>query len=219
MSRHWVVVGCGGHGREVADILIFLGENILGFLDDDPTLIGSAVGGIPVLGGLEWLKHTQAPISIGLGIGAGLIRKQIVQHIKSLDRDIDFPPIIHPRATLGSRINIGEGTLIQAGCILTCDITVGAFAVLNLSVTLSHDVMVGDYATIAPGTHLTGGVICGTETELGAGTLAIPRCSIGSGAITGAGAVVIHSITPGDKVVGVPASSLNNTHKLIQQNK
>jgi len=205
MTRSWVVVGCGGHGREVADVLRTCGAKVLGFLDDAPARAATAVGDLPVLGNLSWLEQAGAPISVGLGIGSSSIRKAVVERIRQMSCDVKFPTIIHPSAILGARVEIGEGTLIQAGCLLTCDITIGRFVVLNIGVGLSHDVQVADFATIGPRSHFTGATSCGASAEVGAGTLVIPGRSIGEAAITGAGAVVVRDILQRTKAVGVPA--------------
>lgn len=205
MTRPWVVVGCGGHGREVADVLRTCGAKVLGFLDDAPSRAATTVGDLPVLGNLSWLEQTGAPISVGLGIGSSSSRKAVMERIRQLSCDVEFPKIIHPSAILGARVEVGEGTLIQAGCLLTCDITIGRFVVLNIGVGLSHDVQVADFATIGPRSHFTGATTCGACAEVGAGTLVIPGRTIGEAAITGAGAVVVRDIPPRAKAVGVPA--------------
>lgn len=205
MTRPWVVVGCGGHGREVADVLRAWGRQVIGFLDDDPAREGARVGGLPVLGSLDWLLKAGEPLSVAVGIGSSLARRSVYERILLLNPAIDFPPIIHPSALLGSRIAIGEGALVQAGCTLTCDISIGRFVVLNIGVGISHDVRVADFATIGPRSQFTGATACGVCAEVGAGTIVIPGRSIGDGATTGAGAVIIRDVQPSSTVVGVPA--------------
>ena len=51
-----VIIGAGGHGREVLDILRHQMEqtpdlSVLGFIDESPGLTGNVIGGVPVLGG------------------------------------------------------------------------------------------------------------------------------------------------------------------------
>ena len=51
-----LILGAGGHGQVVADMIAAgarAGDEVLelaGFLDDDPTLLGTEVDGAPVLG-------------------------------------------------------------------------------------------------------------------------------------------------------------------------
>jgi acetyltransferase-like isoleucine patch superfamily enzyme len=117
--------------------------------------------------------------------------------------------LVHPNACIGSRVDIGEGTLVQAGCVLTCDIQVGDFVVLNVGVRLSHDVRVEDFATLAPGACLAGAVHCEELAEIGMGTWVIPGRTVGSNCTTGAGTVVIRDVPPAITVVGVPSHPIH----------
>ena len=37
MSKHWIIIGAGGHGMVVAETIEAMGEEVLGFFDDDQT--------------------------------------------------------------------------------------------------------------------------------------------------------------------------------------
>ncbi|MDP9409391.1 MAG: hypothetical protein M3P70_02635, partial [Actinomycetota bacterium] len=52
------VVGAGGYGRVVLDVLLAagLGERVLGFYDDAHAALSARVRGYPVLGDVEMLK-------------------------------------------------------------------------------------------------------------------------------------------------------------------
>ena len=56
--RPIVVIGSGGFGRETVEAVRAVNAerptwDLLGFLDDDPTLIGSEIDGVPVLGAID----------------------------------------------------------------------------------------------------------------------------------------------------------------------
>mgnify|MGYP000547728670 CR=1 FL=1 len=43
MSDKVILVGAGGHAKVIADIVLKSGDQLLGFLDDDPTKIADAI--------------------------------------------------------------------------------------------------------------------------------------------------------------------------------
>ena len=46
-----IIIGAGGHGRVVLDILRAAGEfNPVGFIDANPSLAGTEINGVPVIG-------------------------------------------------------------------------------------------------------------------------------------------------------------------------
>ena len=60
-----VVYGAGGHGRETAQLIEDINAHrarwdVLGFIDDNPSLHGREINGLPVLGGIEWLRSEGA---------------------------------------------------------------------------------------------------------------------------------------------------------------
>lgn len=215
MKADWVVLGCGGHGREVAalvqEFLLQPGERLLGFLDDNPARIGSPQAGLPVLGPTDWIWQSGLQLKVAMGLGASLAREAAVLRIKAEAPGTQFPVLRHPSAVVGPRVTLGEGALVQAGCILTCDIQVGAFSVLNVGVSLSHDAVVGEFATLAPGSRLAGGACVGRCAEVGMGTHVIQLRHVGERTQTGALAAVIRDLPSGVTAVGVPARPLSKS--------
>jgi len=215
MTADWVVVGSGGHGREVAaliqEFLLDPGEHLLGFLDDNPALAGTLKAGLPILGPTCWIWESARPLKVALGLGVSQVREAAVARIKAEAPNIEFPVLCHPSALIGPRVCLGEGTLIQAGCILTCDIQVGAFSILNVGVSLSHDSVVEDFATLAPGVRLAGGAKLGRCTEIGMGTHVIQLRQVGDRTQTGALAAVTRDLPSEITAVGVPARPIQKS--------
>ena len=207
MSRPIVVYGAGGHGREIAALIRDLrraGESweLQGFLSDDPTSWGNEVAGAPVLGDGQWAAHRHG-LAVALGVGDPAARYRVVANLA--EYDLDFPPLVHPTATIMERSSIGRGGIAAAGVVVTVDVEVGEFAVLNVQASLSHDCRAGPYATLGPRAALPGGVIVGTGCDIGAGTSSVPRVVVGDWAIVGAGAVITRDLPADCTAVGVPA--------------
>jgi sugar O-acyltransferase (sialic acid O-acetyltransferase NeuD family) len=202
-----VIVGAGGHGRELLDIVEAVNRHeptfeFLGFLDDDErdreTLRRR---GVKVLGPVKLLAELDVCYALGLGSG-GLRRK-----VDAVATRYERVPVTlrHPVTTIGSDVRLGPGTVMAAGSRITTNVTTGRHVHLNIGATVSHDCVLHDYATLSPGVHLSGNVTLADEVFLGTGAVVIPGVSIGSAARIGAGAAVVGDVPAGVLAVGVPA--------------
>lgn len=195
-----LVIGAGGHGKVVADILQTKGVVVLGFLDDNPATWGTTVLGLPVFGAIE--LHASIPADgIAMGIGSNRARRQIVARFSSLG----WINAIHPSATIAHSVSLGMGITIAPHVVLAPATHIGDFAIINTAATVDHDCSIGSYAHIAPGSHLAGGVSVGEGALLGVGTSVIPGCTIGAWSTVGAGAAVVKDIPPNTVAKGIPA--------------
>jgi len=102
-------------------------------------------------------------------------------------------------------VNVGAGSMICAGNILTVNITIGKHVILNLDCTVGHDSVIEDYVTISPGCHLSGGTAIRRGAFLGTGVVTIENHEIGAYSKIGAGAVVINDIPEKVTAIGIPA--------------
>jgi sugar O-acyltransferase (sialic acid O-acetyltransferase NeuD family) len=209
-----VILGAGGHGEVVAD-MIAAGARVadaalelVGFLDDDPRLAGREVGGTPVLGNLADVGRASADAFV-VAIGNNHARARIADALVAAGRRV--VSIQHPRAIVSRRATIGDGTMVSAGAVVITRSRVGRGVILNTGCTVDHHTHIEDYAHIAPGVHLGGEVSIGPCTLVGIGATVLPRCRIGAGCTIGAGAVVIADVPDGATAVGVPASLLPST--------
>jgi sugar O-acyltransferase (sialic acid O-acetyltransferase NeuD family) len=145
------------------------------------------------------------------GVGAPKTREALME--KAASAGFNFETVIHPKVELSQWIEIGMGTVICAGNILTTNILLGKHVQINLNCTIGHDVIMEDYATLAPGIHVSGWVHIGKRVYIGTGAVIINGTEkhpilIGDDAIIGAGAAVTKDIPPNETVVGVPAKPL-----------
>jgi sugar O-acyltransferase (sialic acid O-acetyltransferase NeuD family) len=202
-----VIVGAGGFGREVLDLVRDIDAaaptfDFLGFLDDghvEEHLLGRL--GARLLGPSSRLA--ELPASYVVGIGAAEPRRRIDALARSWGRSA--VTLRHPSATIGRDIDVGEGSVIAAGVSLTTHIVLGRHVHLNLHCTVGHDTVIEDYVTLFPGVHLGGGVVVEEGARLGLGCVVLPNTRIGRGAIVGAGAVVARDVAPDTTVMGTVA--------------
>jgi sugar O-acyltransferase (sialic acid O-acetyltransferase NeuD family) len=201
--RGILILGAGGHGKVVADILCCAGEPVLGFLDDDPATWGATRLGLPVLGGIATFRE-HAPGGLILGMGSIAARRKIVGLLGGEARGL-WCNAIHPRAIVARSVQLGNGIAVMAGVVVNPDAALGDHSVVNTGATVDHDCTIGAYAHVGPGAHLAGSVRVGRAVFVGIGASVTQGLAIGDGAIIGAGSVVIDPVPAHATVKGIPA--------------
>lgn len=204
-----LVYGAGGMGREVSWLATDCGYAVRCYVDDRAKP-GQQVAGLPVLD-VQTARSMFGDAVIALGIGSSGGREQATAAARAAGFEI--ATLVHPSVLHSARVQIGEGSVICAGTILTTDVVIGDNVQVNLHCTVSHDVILEAFCTLAPGVQLSGSVRVGRRVHLGAGAIVIngtpgDPITIGEDATVGAGACVTRSIPPGTTVAGVPARPL-----------
>lgn len=208
-----MIIGSGGHGREVLDIVEAINEvhkqfELLGFLDDhdhnDELL---ARRGVRRLGTLELLSEVEAHYVIG--IGSGEVRARIDRRASELG--LEAAVLVHPAATVGGDVELAPGVVVAAGARITTNVRLGRHTQLNVNCSVSHDCRLGDYVTVSPGAMVSGTVTLHDGVLIGAGATVIQGLTVGSWATVGAGAVVVRDLPDGVVAVGVPARPLERS--------
>lgn len=200
-----VIVGAGGHAREVALIArrVNPAVEILGLVADDLPDTALLEGlGHRFLGRPQEvdLRHAQ----IVVAIGSSRTRRELVERL-SLSETAGFARLVDPDATLAPDARLGEGAIVFPRSVVSTNVALGAHCCINSAAVVSHDVTLGDFVTVSPGVLLNGAVTVGDGAFLGSGAIVLPGISVGAGATVGAGAVVITDVADGATVVGVPA--------------
>jgi sugar O-acyltransferase (sialic acid O-acetyltransferase NeuD family) len=204
-----VIIGAGGHAREVLDILLICqasGQEIelLGFVDENPDNRGQTLDGFPVLGNFRWFEGVdRSEIEVICAVGMPLVCHKLARQAQALG--LRFASAISPRACISPNTRIGQGVMIFPHAIVSTGAVIGDHVILNVAVTVSHDTVVGDFCNINPGVHLAGNVTVGEGCYVGMGTSIIQGVTIGPWSIVGAGAVVVRDVPANVTAVGVPA--------------
>jgi sugar O-acyltransferase (sialic acid O-acetyltransferase NeuD family) len=205
-----VVLGASGHGQVVADVLFQMWTKgremeLVGFLDDDRSLTGTRILGLPVLGTLADLAATPHDCLI-LGVGDNATRARLYAELTAARKR--FVTAIHPSAVLAPDVVIGAGAVLCAGTVVNPGARIGENAILNTCASIDHHCHLGAHSHVAPGVHLAGNVSVGEGALVGIGSCAVPGVSIGAWSIVGAGAAVTADVAERITVAGVPAKPL-----------
>lgn len=202
MNQPVIIIGASGHGKVVADIVEKSGDQVMGFLDDNPTLSDTFVG-FPVLGKTERYKVYPNATYV-VAIGNPVIREKIVKKLS--DDSVTWYTAIHPTAVISNLdTSIGEGTVIMANAVVNAGAKIGKHCIINTGAVVEHDNQLADYVHISVGTKLAGTVSVGTSTWIGIGASVSNNLSICADCMIGAGAVVVKDIHEAGTYVGVPA--------------
>ena len=154
------VIGAGGHGQVVADIL---GEVI--FHDR----------------GHEYKAFDKSAI---VAIGNNAIRKSIFEKLQFPVN------VIHESVIIGGNVEIGRGVVICAGVIINTGAKIGDNVILNTGCSIDHHCIIGSHAHIAPNAVLCGNVTVGEGALVGANSTCVPGAEVGAWTLVKAGSLV-----------------------------
>jgi sugar O-acyltransferase (sialic acid O-acetyltransferase NeuD family) len=208
-SKKICIVGTGGFGRETLCCLIdSIKESgkkisdIACFMERDEDLKEKEIMGIPVIP-----QSTFDPLiyDVVVTIGDPSKRKKVVN---SLPENTTYATIIHPNAVISEWVEIGEGSLIMAGCIITCNIKIGKHAQLNLHSTVGHDCQIGDFFTSAPAANISGSCTFGNCVYFGTKAAVKQGIKIIDNVTIGMGGVVVKDIMEEGTYIGNPLRKL-----------
>ncbi|HEV7299668.1 MAG TPA: acetyltransferase [Tepidisphaeraceae bacterium] len=201
-----LIIGAGGHGKVVLDILRAAGlHRPVGFIDADPSLAGTTIGGLPVLGAPNLLPKLRQQKIRGaiVAIGDNAVRASYAARL--LEHGFELINAIHPAAVVSSSATVGRNVVIAAGAVVCAEATLADSVIVNTSATIDHECQVAAGSHICPMAALAGRVRVEAGAFVGMGAKVIQCRTIGMRAIVGAGAVVISDVPAGATVVGVPA--------------
>lgn len=194
MKSKWIIIGAGGHGMVVAEAIEAMGDELIGFCDDDQSKTDCI--GYPLID----FAHIPEDAEVVIGIGKNEIRQMFTHRGFRHEK-----PVIHPSAVISRSSAIAAGTMILPGAIVNAKATIGQHCILNTNCSVDHECIVGDFVHIAPAATLAGNVEVGEGTLIGMGAAILPHVKIGKWCKIGAGAVVVKDVPDGRTVIGVPA--------------
>lgn len=199
------IIGSGGFAKEVYWLLIEAGyeNNIECFIEPEEYWKEGDVLGLPVKKQKEFNPEIHSAI---LGIGDPKIRHKVVY--EQLPKETEYPIIIHPSVKTSKWNNIARGSVITAGNIITCDVTIGEFATINLSCTIGHDTVIGKFFTCNPGANISGNCTIGDFVSIGTNAALRQGLTIANNVSIGMGAIVVKSLAEKGTYIGNPAKFL-----------
>ena len=215
--RTLLIIGAGGLGKEVVDIVRSSPgtEYDLAFMDD-VILSNTIVHGVRVLGDRSILCDVSPESTdICVAVGSPATRRRLIEEIEGYG--LSFATLIDPSALIRSSAVLGTGVIIGARAFLSCNTVIGSHAVINPGALVGHDVVIGRYAVVGGGALLSGGARIGEGTLVGAGASVLSNIAVGDWATMGMGAAVFAPVENGITVLGNPARVLPLMRKKAEE--
>lgn len=207
---HILLLGGGGHAREIFDIVVRLGrtaDKVIVYVEqahlDADTRRRWADRGTQLVTDLAGAP----PSEFVAAVGDGRLRRRLAEEAERAGHQavalVSIDAIVAPSA------QVGPGAVVFPHAMVSSDATVGQHAHLNQAVRASHDSTVGAFSTLGPGALLTGRVTISADVVIGAGAVILPGRRVDVGATVGAGAVVVSDVAAETVVAGNPARRLD----------
>lgn len=203
-----VIIGAGGLGKEIAQLVRDINTdentwNLLGFIDETTSKQGTLVNDIPVLGGFEWL-NTQDRKDIYAVCAVGNPKDKYNLIKKASPYNLKFATLIHPDARLNKYCEIGFGSIICYGSMISVNTKIGNHVCINPGCGIGHDTIIDNYTSLYWNVTLSGNVYIRQGCEIGSKAVVIQKKTVGEWSIIGAGAVIIRDMPDHCTAVGVP---------------
>lgn len=207
------IFGAGGFGREIACIIKQINAiepkwNLIGFFDDNESLLGSSNEYGVVLGNTEVLNSWNKPLSIVIAIGNPNILRNVSEKINN--QLIDFPNIIAPNACIMDYDNIkmGKGNVICPNCLISCNVELGDFNLINVMSQLGHDTKMMNYNVVMPSVNISGGVVVGNCNLFGVKSFIIQYKTIENNVLITPGSIMLRNGKDHTTYMGNPAKKI-----------
>jgi sugar O-acyltransferase (sialic acid O-acetyltransferase NeuD family) len=196
------IVGFGGFGREVYYSLSPIERKEVVFFVDDQYFIDNIKNFVI----LPLSKFDPKEYEIVVAVGNPNDRFNIVQ---KLPNNTKYFTHIHSSVIImDENIEIGEGSIICAGSILTTNIKIGKHTHLNLHTTVGHDTEIGDFFTTAPGVKISGNCKIGNKVYVGTNGSIKEKIHISENVTLGLNCGVVKHIEESGIFVGTPTQKI-----------
>jgi sugar O-acyltransferase (sialic acid O-acetyltransferase NeuD family) len=203
-----LIVGAGGHAKEVLDLI----ETSI--QDEDIVLFDNTINHKDELYNKFKIYHKFSDVPkvhkhFMLGVGGVYIRKKMSE--LALNNNFIWKGVQVDFSKIGKFNSFIDATVdIMQNVIISSNVSIEKGTLLNRNVNIHHDVVIGVNCELAPYANILGNVKIGANTFIGAGATILPKITIGDNVTIGAGTVVTKDIPDNCLVVGVPGKIIKN---------
>lgn len=194
MESKIYIIGCGGHARSVADVILNNDPSVQIIFVDEEAREKEKIFGFPVVRSLPFKAR-----NLFVAIGDNQ-KRQIFSKGKNLIS------VISHTATISASAIIEKGCFIGEGAHIGPFAHIGTGTIVNTNAVVEHEVQIGSFCHLSSNSTVCGRTKIGNNVFLGAGATVIDKINICSNVIIGAGSTVVKNINLTGTYVGAPVS-------------
>lgn len=198
-AQRILVIGGGNGAVQIIDALAgSRQQQVVAIVDDNATLHGKRVAGVPILGAIDVERGADllasgeidaVVISISTSIPA---RSRIFETWKA--HGIPFANVVHPSCVIGMNVQWGEGNVVMALCHFGACATVGDNNFLSANCSIEHHCVLGNHCSFGPGVVTSSRVHIGDRVRCGTGIFVEPGITIGAESVIASGLAITQNI-------------------------
>lgn len=193
----YCLLGCGGHARSVADVILENEPEAKIVFVDKGARPDEFILGFPVLPEIP-----KGELSFVPAIGDNEKRAE-------WSNEKNLVSIVSHKAHVGKDSVIGNGVFLADYVHVGPQARIGDGTIVNTAAVIEHNVCIGNYCHVAPNSTVCGGVQIDNNVVVGAGAIIKPMISVVADVVIGAGAVVVKDINEAGTYIGCPARKIN----------
>ena len=200
-----IIVGAGGFGREVRQLLpACLAETkyrFKGYLGKDQGVAADDEGRRLTLADPEMYRPVPTD-RFALAIGNMDARKRTVESI--VEKGGVFVSLIHPCAMVAKTAKLGRGVVLYPFAVVSNEATLGDFVKLNYYASAGHNAELGAYSLLAPYATVNGFSVLEEQVYMSTHSTVAPVVTVGRGSKISANSAAMKDVPAGSLVHGVP---------------
>lgn len=213
-----VFLGASTAFYEVDEIVFAINKlnptyRFIGILDDNPSVQGTKLRDIPVVGVLtDAKKFSNAKFVFGIGsLKTRTIREEILNRTGLTSED--FVTIAHPSAVIDRTANVGHGCIFHSGVVIGNDAVIEPFSIIAVNSAIGPYVKIGSFSMITSLVLVLTGAEIGKMVFIGSHSLITEKVKVGDYTMVGVGTIVSRNIDSGLFVLGNPMRIIGKSEK------
>lgn len=197
----------GGNSVEALDCIDENQYKVIGFVDDNPSKVGTKYCDIEVFDRTAFEQFPNAKVLACIGSPYNFRKRGEIIANLGIPKE-RFVSIIHPSAQISKFATIGTNCLVMAGVVITHNAKIGNNVIILPNSVVHHDTEIGDNTCIGSNVVVAGFTKIGKSCYVGSGSNIINNITIGSNTLIGMGTNVVKSVEENKKIVGNPAREI-----------